>query len=174
MKDAQLMVPIYTGSHEGKKKEGDKKEKTQYDEEMKKMLRQLGLEPEEDEEDRFLLGGNTYLRPSMPETGFAPMPVYNTPSSMGRMPMYNPAQLMARPRQMPYLGDGKTSMININYTAPDGTTYQMGVMAPQENRGKALYNVLAGLYGLMMAEGKSGQLAKGKSPGRYAGGKGGS
>lgn len=140
-----------------------KKDNRLYDDQATKLMRQFGLEqPDEEEEDRFLLGGSGYEA-----TGRSPADrqVYHMPPSVRSgqdrqnfMPYLGGNREM-RPRQMPYFGDGKNAMINLSYTAADGTMYQIGVVSPKESRGKALYNVLAGLYAVMSAEGKGGQYA---------------
>ncbi len=156
--------------------------------------------PEIEDEKDFMWLGNGYGMPlgtaSPPShtgtPGKTPMQNYG-PSGMMDMPMipmqaYNPAQQMMQgrqgsqsmiPMQQGY-GQGGLNQIDIKYTAADGTQYNIGVVTPQENRGKALYNVLSGLYGVMMAEGKSGKYSnagKGYSSnsgkGGYSGGKGG-
>jgi hypothetical protein len=185
--NTSLMAPIYMGGYgAGKKREKDGKKTLKYNKDMEKFIQSIGLLPDEEEEDiiRRFSPKTMYLDPAFPgslDKRLGSMP-YNMPSSMrGRMGGYSPVPMgqqgipMYGPMARPMPGDGNTASININYTAPDGTSYQMGVVAPQENRGKALYNVLNGLYGLMMAEGKSGQYkGGGKSSGSgYAGGKGG-
>ncbi|MBW2997382.1 hypothetical protein KY349_03525 [Candidatus Woesearchaeota archaeon] len=136
-----------------------------YSDQATQLLRQLGLEqPDEEEENRFLLGGSGYQGNSKVP---ADRQVYHMPPSVRTqqdrpnvMPYLGGNKGEMRPKQMPYFGDGKNAMIQVSYTAADGTLYQMGVVSPKENKGKALYNVLAGLYAVMSAEGKSGQYAK--------------
>ncbi|MBU2561767.1 MAG: hypothetical protein KKD17_05715 [Nanoarchaeota archaeon] len=175
--NASMMAPIYAGNYQSKedgKKKGDRN-KRQYDEATKRFLRELGIEPVEDEDDLLMLSPrSTHLGGGgMRMPGMMPSIPYSTPQSMMGRGGYNPMAMQPRamPLQMPYMGDGNTSTINISYTAPDGTMYHLGVTAPQENRGKALYNVLCGLYGLMMAEGdKSGKYKGNKGGGKgYAG-----
>ncbi|MBW2972724.1 hypothetical protein KY359_06840 [Candidatus Woesearchaeota archaeon] len=184
---ADMMAPIYMGyAQEGKKDKKKPDSSRQYSTETKRFLRELGIEPnQDDEDDLWRKMPFTYLGGSggIPDTGPASRMMYTAPSSMMQQRGgYHPLvmQPTARPIQAPYAGDGKNTNINISYTAPDGTMYNMSVTSPMEKRGQALYNVLSGLYGLMMAEGESGQykgggagkgIGKGYSGmGSYAGG----
>jgi hypothetical protein len=108
------------------------------------------------------------------------MPVYNMPPSMlngdrdmSRMGNHD-TMSKAIPMQGMQRGQnyGPVSQISIQYTAADGTMYNMGVMTPDGNKAKALNNVLAGLYGLMMAEGKYAK-GKGDAYSSYSGARGG-
>ncbi|MBN1544331.1 hypothetical protein JW898_02610 [Candidatus Woesearchaeota archaeon] len=174
--NASMRAPIYLGdnlSKEDGKKKGSK-EKRQYDEALKRFLKELGIDPIEDEDDLLMVPGRlAYLGGGEKGmTGMMSSIPYSTPPSMMGRGGYGPMAVQPgmRSPQMPYLGDSNTSMISISYTSPDGTLYHMGVTAPQEYRGKALYNVLCGLYGLMMAEGdKSGKYSGGKGIKGYAG-----
>ena len=172
-----MMAPVYAGNYAnatGKSSGSDAKNKGElYEGQTKDLLRLLGMEPE-DEEDRLkILGVHAYSGMPLGMGGPAPSstPMYG--NTMGR-PGYTPRPSMLG-QGMPLKGPQgyDTAMININYTAPDGTMYSMNVATPNENKGQALYNVLNGLYGLMMAEGKTGQSGKaGKTyanPGSYAG-----
>ena len=141
----------------------EQKKDEHYSDQATQLLRQLGLErPGEEEENRFLLGGSGYSgqensrSPADQQAYHMPPPVMNRQDRPNQMP-YLAGNKEMRPRQMPYFGDGKNTMINLSYTAADGTMYQIGVVSPKENKGKALYNVLAGLYAVMIAEGKGGQ-----------------
>ncbi|MFC1741627.1 hypothetical protein ACFL3V_03775 [Nanoarchaeota archaeon] len=191
--DGEMMVPVYMGysGKEGKKEKKSAAKGGEYDAKTNKVLRELGIiPPDDDEMDELFrrISPDAYSGRGL-ERSLGNAPNYMMPPSMtGRMPAYSPMGMMPgmQPGQMagPQLGPqqgmqagyGNASQINIQYTSPDGTMYQMGVTAPAENRGKALYNVLSGLYGLMNAEGKSGKYGKGggKSGGKgYSGGKGG-
>lgn len=177
---------------------GAKKKDSQYDKKVKRILREMGLEPDEEEEDRFLLSGAAPLYGAGMNTplmagGYSAMPgglersmalpVYDMPPSMmqgSRAQGHNTIQ--QRPVQMPYHGDGQTSAINIQYTAADGTMYQMSMVTSEQNKAKGLQNMLAGLYCMMMSEGDKGYTGSSAyKPGRagtgsgkaYSGGKGG-
>jgi|GEM_PF-5533485 len=58
----------------------------------------------------------------------------------------------------PLKKDGKSQgqQINLMYIAEDGTKYQMSIMAQPQNREKAVYTLLCGLYGMMMADSQIG------------------
>ncbi|MBW2964255.1 hypothetical protein KY363_02240 [Candidatus Woesearchaeota archaeon] len=73
---------------------------------------------------------------------------------------------------------GNQSAVSIQYTAADGSTYQIGFSTSQANKGAALDMALGYLKAIMMAEGKGyrGSYAHGKAYGgaggrsSYAGG----
>lgn len=175
---------------------GAKKKDSQYDEKVKRILREMGLEPDEEEDDQFLLGGampmyGESMNMPLMAGGYSGMqgglersmaPAYSIPPSMmdgSRAQGHNAIQ--QRPVQMPYQGDGKTCAVNIQYAAADGTMYQMSMVTPEQNKAKGLQNMLAGLYCMMMSEGDKGYAGSsaykpGKAAGAgkaYAGGKGG-
>lgn len=105
---------------------------------------------------------------------------------------YGPAQMMqGRQAQMPMYGN--QAMVSIQYTAPDGSMYNIGFSTPSANKGPALDRALGYLKGIMMSEGKGyrgnysngrsyggtsgrsgGYAGGGKAGGGYAGGKAGS
>ena len=116
-----------------------------YNKDLELLSRKLGIQRREDE-DKYTKGNEEYATPNQ---NFADNPMQHTPLQM----MPPAGDLQSRPKQMPYTGDGNTSAINIQYTTADGTQYQMSVITPDKNKGKALQNVLAGLYSVMMSEG---------------------
>jgi hypothetical protein len=159
-----MMVPVYTGNYKQKEKAAnDNTNKT-------KKPNYLGRRSWLDEEDPFwwqhMTAPTTYrtgLEGMLPKNNYGGLQAPRArPAGMGQMG--NPYSAM--PAQM-----GGNSMINIQYTSPDGTMYQMGVTSSPENTGYALANVLNGLYGLMMSE-ENGYGDGGKGGG-YAGGGGG-
>ncbi|MFH1064194.1 MAG: hypothetical protein V1729_03885 [Candidatus Woesearchaeota archaeon] len=176
MQATNMMAPIYMGYEKENgtdRPKGSRSGTSQYDDNIRRFLKELGLD--EDEENKFLMTPTASHPAGMRgQGGPRPASQYALPSQIGpnMLNSYNPMQAMQGMHQMRPEGYGPTSQLSIQYTAPDGTMYNMGVVTPHENRGKALYNVLNGLYGLMMAEGKSaGYLGKaGKGGAAYAGG----
>jgi hypothetical protein len=152
------------------------------DEEQKNMLYALGLLQNKEEERKKLYTPFPSTPFGMPLTPSLDSRVgYGRPMLGGRgayMPAMPPASQMQRaqygpammPQGMPGQQGEGVSQINIQYTAPDGTQYQMGVTTPQEGRNYALGNMLFGLYALMTAEGKGHAQGGGKAGKAYGGG----
>lgn len=188
MKDpnAYSIANMY-GSREEREKEAkkasqqyDNKAQSSYQKDNKMPFPLILPPPEEDEEKKWRrpiiprfgsplemgLGGYSMGGPSLGMGG-------GMPYGMGGMGMprmdYNP--FAGQKPIMPQGNYGNTSTVNVQYSAPDGTMYQMSATAPMQNRPYALGNLLMGVYALMTAEGK-GYAGAGKGGG-YAGGKGG-
>ena len=119
-----------------------------YNKDLDLLSRNLGLDDKK-EQDNYEKAKENY---NVQDTTRASHPMQY--EHMHMMPFAE--EMQARPRQMPYMGDGKTSAINIQYTAADGTMYQMSVMTPDKNKSHVLNNVFAELYGLIMSEGGQG------------------
>lgn len=163
-------------------------ENTEYEQRMKQLMNDMGLNQEDDKEDELL---NTPIFPYIP--------MQSLPAAGGRrgypegsglersmsLPMYGSQGAMQagqpgpQGRQMPYLGDGNTCAVNIRYASADGTMYQMSMIAPEQDKAKGLQKMLAGLYCMMMSDGdKSHPGGKAYQPGKsspakpYAGSKG--
>jgi len=169
---------MYTGQGEKKNK---KRKKNEYATKDEQIMKAMGLlPPDEDDEmeiepNRFIWLGGTggpgvpgYTGQQIGQTGLpmgqTPLPyMHNTPRVLQnyaplrqgdqKVPEYTPGNLEGRMQ-------GQVSQININYTAPDGMMYQISVAAPAEKRDQAAYNVLTGLYAVMMAEGVSGKYGR--------------
>jgi hypothetical protein len=180
------------GSREEREKEA-KKASQQYDNKAQSSYQKdnnipfplILPSPDEDEEKK-------WRRPIIPHFG-SPLETglggYNMgggmPYSMGGMDTagmgmpsagYNP--FAGQKPIMPQGMYGNVSTVNVQYSAPDGTMYQMSATAPMQNRPYALGNLLMGVYALMTAEGKGyagagkggGYSGSGGSSGGYAGG----
>jgi type II secretory pathway pseudopilin PulG len=148
--------------------------------------------PEEDEEKKWGRPIQPYFsNPSPLEMGLGGYSIRPSLGMGGGVPYglggrgmpsigYNP---FAGQRQIMPQGYANISTVNVQYSAPDGTLYQMSMTAPMQNRPYALGNLLMGLYALMTAEGRGyegGGKAGGKGggysgagSGGFAGGKGG-
>jgi hypothetical protein len=165
----QMMVPVYTGYGQASKKEGKKSKKSKYDADTKKLFKQLGIDLDDEDDIIWLNRGAVQPYSGLDRKLGASAP-YSVPVPLSPTGGYGGPMMQGGP--MPGYGQmGSTSQLNIQYTAPDGTMYNMNVTSTEKNRGKALYNVLSGLYGLMNAEGTAGKYGKGgKGRGGYSGG----
>ena len=188
----------YAGPYARPRTEADKKKDSQYDQDIKKLLKQLGLD--EEEEDRLFwmrgfspayssnrsgIGGGignfpvgSYGAASGPLNMNSRASPYTQPGANNGMTPYstqNPAPMSAftRSRQGNYAQTGHNADISIQYVSPEGGRYNMNVRTNLENTGDALYSAMLGFYGMIAAEAKGGSY-KGGDGKAYSGSKGGS
>jgi hypothetical protein len=191
MKNGNLM-PVYGnyGSYGGKKaggKSGKKFSSAMYTKEEKRLLEKLGIDPEDPQSLLWLGGGGLMSMYGSGGGGAVPMGAYSMPSPMqGGMPRYGnrgmtgmpagygmtPTSPAHAPAVQQMQGYGTPFQISMQYTAPDGTTYNISSTGPYDKRGKSIDTAM-GLYNMIDAKygGKGG--GKGGKGASYSGGKGG-
>jgi hypothetical protein len=195
METGKQGTTTYAGHYARPRVEGDKKKDEQYDKDIKRLLKQLGLDEEEEDRLFWLRGFSPGYSPMATDRGmglsgsYSPMPTSRNSqvspytqqgANSNATPYTTPMSSFTRTREGRYMDTGHNADISIQYVAPDGGRYNMNVRTKLDNTGDALCSAMLGFYGMIAADAKGGSYKsgdgksyRGRGGGSYAGGKGG-
>jgi hypothetical protein len=189
MSETGNATPVYTmkegdraGSSAGYRPSDGKKgsEKQDYDRQIEKLLKELGLRPEEEEDLLWMRGlspgyFNTFSQGGMAQPGYGNTIMLNPDTAgylagrqnggrpegtrQGVQQYSTPMRSMTRSRHGNYLDSGHNADIAIQYVAPDGGRYNMNVKTTLDSTADSLYGAMLGFYGMIAAQanGKEGK-----------------
>jgi hypothetical protein len=194
MESGKQATTSYAGPYARPLNEADRKKDSQYENDIKKLLKQLGLDEEEEDRLFWLRGfspayssnrggrgggiGNwpagSYGAASGPLNMNSRAGQYTQPGANSGMTPYStqtmPMSAFTRTRDGRYAQTGHNADISIQYTSPEGGRYNMSIKTNLENTGDALYSAMLGFYGMIAADAKGGSY-KGGDGKSYSGSK---